>query len=129
MRNWRRLRLSVHCTALVFVGRISTTVNTGTILQRFAGAIPRFSQNRSGKMTTQSRAVLQRMLQRRTNWQTPSSRTSPSSESFGCPHCHAKYADVRRRTPPGIIPTCEDCDQDFPPTENGEWLIYEREDA
>ena len=25
--------------------------------------------------------------------------------------------------------SCEDCDQDFPPTENGEWLIYEREDA
>jgi transcription elongation factor Elf1 len=69
------------------------------------------------------------MLQRRTNWKTPFSRMSPSSESFGCPLCHAKYTVVRRQSAPGIIPTCEACDQDFPPTENAEWLIYQREDA
>jgi hypothetical protein len=56
-------------------------------------------------------------------------KNAPSSERFGCPLCHAKYSVVRRQSAPGIIPTCEDCDQDFPPTENGEWLIYEREDA
>ena len=73
-------------------------------------------------MTTPSRAVLQRILQRRTNW-------APASESFGCPRCPAKYAVVRRQTPPGMIPACEDCDQEFPPTQDGEWLLYERADA
>ena len=73
-------------------------------------------------MITRSRAVLQRILQRRTNW-------APARESFGCPRCHAKYAVIRRQTPPGMIPTCEDCDQEFPPTQDGEWLLYERADA
>lgn len=96
--------------------------NTATVLPRFAVAIPRFSQIVRRQMTTQSRAVLQRILQRRTNW-------APAGESFGCPRCHAKYAVIRRQTPPGVIPTCENCDQEFPPTEYGEWLLYERADA
>jgi transcription elongation factor Elf1 len=74
------------------------------------------------RMTTQSRAVLQRILQRRTNW-------APAGESFGCPRCHAKHAVIRRQTPPGMIPACEICDQEFPAAEDGEWLLYERSDA
>jgi hypothetical protein len=73
-------------------------------------------------MTTQGRAVVQRILKRRTNW-------APASESFGCPRCHVKYVIVRRQTPPGLIPACEDCDQELPPTDNGDWLLYERADA
>jgi len=42
-------------------------------------------------MTTQSRAVLQRILQRRTNW-------APASESFGCPRCHVEYVIVPPNT-------------------------------
>jgi transcription elongation factor Elf1 len=73
-------------------------------------------------MTSQRRAVLRRILQRRTNW-------APSSESFDCPHCHVKYAVIRRPTPPGVIPACEDCDQEFPHKENSEWLLNESADA
>jgi hypothetical protein len=28
-----------------------------------------------------------------------------------------------------MIPTCENCDQEFPPAQDGEWLLYERADA
>jgi hypothetical protein len=73
-------------------------------------------------MATQERAVPQRILQRRSNW-------APPGERFGCPRCHASYALIRRQTSPGLIPTCENCDQEFPPTEAGEWLLYERVDA
>ena len=96
--------------------------NTAIVLPRFAAAIRRSSHRARRQMTTPSRAVLQRILQRRTNW-------APAGESFGCPRCHAKYAVIRRPTPPGLIPTCEDCDQEFPPTQDGEWLLYERADA
>jgi transcription elongation factor Elf1 len=70
-------------------------------------------------MTT--RAVPQRILQRRPNW-------APASESFGCPRCHARHAVLRRQIRPGIVPACEDCGQEFPPAEDGVWLLYERAD-
>jgi NAD-dependent SIR2 family protein deacetylase len=44
----------------------------------------------------------------------------------GCPHCHTKYALTRRETPPGIVPVCDGCGQEFAPRENDSWLIYER---
>jgi hypothetical protein len=28
-----------------------------------------------------------------------------------------------------MIPTCEDCNQEFLPREHDEWLVYERADA
>jgi hypothetical protein len=58
-----------------------------------------------------------------------SSRTSLPSANFGCPLCHANYAVTRRPTPPGIIPVCEECDQEFVSREDGEWLLYDRADA
>jgi hypothetical protein len=52
-----------------------------------------------------------------------------SSESFGCPRRHARYATIRSQTPPAITPTRERCDQEFSPTEDSEWLLYERADS
>jgi hypothetical protein len=63
------------------------------------------------------------MLQCHTN-----SRTLLPSANFGCPLCHAQYAVTRRPTPPGIVPVCEECDQEFVPREDGEWLLYDRAD-
>ena len=81
---------------------------------------------RFNKLTNQTREVLQRILQCDTGWRT----SLPSAvKKFGCPHCHAKYSIIRRQTPPGMIPACEDCDQEFLPREYGEWLVYERADA
>jgi len=51
------------------------------------------------------------------------------SANFGCPLCHAKYAVTRRLTPPGIIPICGECDQEFVSREDGEWLLYDRADT
>jgi hypothetical protein len=64
------------------------------------------------------------MLQCHTN-----SRTSVPSANFGCPLCHAEYAILRRPTPPGIVPTCEDCNQEFMTRDNDDWLLYERADT
>jgi hypothetical protein len=64
------------------------------------------------------------MLQRHTN-----SRASLPSANFGCPLCHAKYAVTRRPTCPGIIPVCEECDQEFMSQDDGDWLLYDRADA
>jgi hypothetical protein len=64
------------------------------------------------------------MLQRHTN-----DRTSSPIANFGCPLCHAEYAIFRRQTPPGIVPTCENCDQEFMSRDDGDWLLYERADA
>jgi hypothetical protein len=60
------------------------------------------------------------MLQRHTN-----DKTSSPIANFGCPLCHAKYAITRRPTSPGIIPVCEECDQEFVSREDGEWLLYD----
>jgi hypothetical protein len=62
-------------------------------------------------------------LVRRANW--------PSNEQhrlaiFGCPRCHAQYKVIRRQIAPGIKPECQDCDQEFLPRDDGEWLVYER---
>jgi hypothetical protein len=52
-----------------------------------------------------------------------------TDEIFGCPHCRAHYKIIRRQTSPGIVPTCEDCSQEFLSQDRGEWLLYERVDA
>jgi hypothetical protein len=54
-------------------------------------------------------------------------KVPPVDEKFGCPLCHAQYAIVRRQMPPGIIQTCESCDEEFPAKKDGEWLLYEPE--
>jgi len=58
------------------------------------------------------------------------SRATPPSvaEDFGCPRCHAQYVIARRQTPSGITPTCDNCDQEFLPSDDGEWLVYQRAD-
>jgi hypothetical protein len=43
-----------------------------------------------------------------------------------CLFCHAKYERFRRQTPPGFIPSCDGCGQDFLARDSGDWLVYER---
>jgi hypothetical protein len=64
------------------------------------------------------------MLQRHSN-----DRAHSSNANFGCPLCHTEYAILRRPTPPGIVPMCEDCNQEFMTRDNGDWLLYERADT
>jgi hypothetical protein len=78
----------------------------------------------SSRLTDQTRGVIQQMLQRHTN-----DKTSSPIADFGCPLCHAKYAVTRRPTSPGIIPVCEECDQEFMSQDDGDWLLYDRADA
>jgi len=51
-------------------------------------------------------------------------------EFFSCPNpkCKAKYAIIRRQSPPETKPACEACGQKFVPTEHGDWLTYQRAD-
>jgi hypothetical protein len=50
---------------------------------------------------------------------------------FSCPNpkCRVQYFVVRRRTPPPEPPKCEVCNQQFIPTEHGDYLIYQRADS
>ncbi len=43
-----------------------------------------------------------------------------------CPHCRTRYVLIQRETPPGIIPDCGACGQEFLAKENGNWLMYEQ---
>src|SRR5271170_4369942 len=65
-------------------------------------------------MTTQARAFFR------------NSRVSSPSivEDFGCPRCHAQYVITRHQTHSGITPTSDDCDKEFLPSDDGEWLVY-----
>jgi hypothetical protein len=47
---------------------------------------------------------------------------------FACQGCGAKYAIIRRQTPPKEPLTCEVCGRAFPRTEGGDWLTYQRGD-
>jgi transcription elongation factor Elf1 len=53
-------------------------------------------------------------------------KSAREDELFGCPRCHARYTIIRRETPPGMIPVCEDCAQEFQLRDEAGWLVYER---
>lgn len=45
---------------------------------------------------------------------------------FACRKCNAIYSITRRSQPPDKPPACEACGEKFPPSELGDWLVYER---
>jgi hypothetical protein len=45
---------------------------------------------------------------------------------FACRDCHAIYAITRVRQAPISPPFCQNCSCKFPPSELGDWLVYER---
>jgi hypothetical protein len=45
---------------------------------------------------------------------------------FACRKCNAIYSITRRHAQPEKPPICDACGQDFPPSELGDWLVYER---
>ena len=47
---------------------------------------------------------------------------------FPCPKCGAKYRVKRLFWHSSKAPICESCGADFPKTESGAWLSYERAD-
>jgi hypothetical protein len=48
---------------------------------------------------------------------------------FACRECNALYAIHHKKAPPTTLPRCEVCRTEFPSTELGEWLDYEKLDA
>ena len=43
-----------------------------------------------------------------------------------CPNCKTIYEIVRHRVRPPTEPVCEECQQDLPVAEDGDWLTYQR---
>jgi hypothetical protein len=45
---------------------------------------------------------------------------------FSCLQCHSIYEITRLPEKPVLPPRCQVCTASFPPSELGDWLIYER---
>ena len=45
---------------------------------------------------------------------------------FACSKCNSIYEIIRRREKPLVPPRCQVCFTNFPPSELGDWLAYER---
>jgi hypothetical protein len=45
---------------------------------------------------------------------------------FACSTCHSIYEIARLRLQPAAPPRCQVCSADFPPSELGDWLAYDR---
>jgi ribosomal protein L37AE/L43A len=58
----------------------------------------------------------------------PERRIVRFMDLFSCPKCGAKYRVKRLYWQSSKAPVCESCGADFPKTESGAWLLYERAD-
>ena len=45
---------------------------------------------------------------------------------FACSKCHSIYEITRLHEQPVVLPRCQVCFAEFPPSELGDWLAYER---
>jgi ribosomal protein L37AE/L43A len=59
----------------------------------------------------------------------PERRIVRFMDLFSCPKCGAKYRVKRLYWQSSKAAVCESCGADFPKTESGAWLLYERADA
>jgi hypothetical protein len=80
--------------------------------------------NRSRRVSTMSNTVRRKSLQ--AVLQAGAHKFRFEQEIVCCPLCRTNYVLIQREIPPGIIPDCDACGQQFLSQENGNWLMYER---